>query len=281
MALPSFTRVNKIVSIQDPASDVSPAADGLRSSKVLPGASPQTILFLSWGDAKFRYIEKYTTLYRELYPEARIILVEAGVADFFWRPEHTQRNLVEPVVKMLSELADDTLLVHLMSNAGSKRWATINKLYFESTGRTLSSSATILDSAPGRTHFEQTWASVLPALPRAFLPRILLGFIFGTALCVLHLGKLILPGPDVYESVRAEMNDIAATVKGTRCYIYSENDKIIGWEDVEEHAKDAQRKGWSVEQVKFQGSTHVGHLKQDPEMYRQAIMRTWFRSSKL
>ncbi|KAJ5523328.1 hypothetical protein N7513_012872 [Penicillium frequentans] len=282
MALPSFSRVNTIVSIQDPATNVAPSAEGLRSTKALPGASPQTILFLSWGDAKSRYIEKYTSLYSELYPEAKIIIVETGMADFFWRPESTQRKLIEPVVKILGELDDDTLLVHVMSNAGSTRWAKINKMYLQSTGRTLSSAVTILDSAPGRAHFKQTWASLLQSLPRALLPRVALGFIFGTVLCIMHLGMLVLPGPDVYDSMRAQMNDTAASVKGTpRCYIYSEEDGIIGWEDVEEHAKDAQRKGWSVEQVKFQGSTHVGHLKQDPEIYRQAIVRTWSRSSKL
>lgn len=282
MALPSFHRVNKIVSIQDSSNDVPSSAEGLRSSKALPGASPQTILFLSWGDAKSRHIEKYTSLFSELYPEAKIILVETGVADFFWRPEQTQRKLVEPVVKILGESADDTLLVHVMSNAGSTRWAKINKLYFQSTGRTLSSAVTVLDSAPGRAHFKQTWASLRQSLPRAPLPRMVLGFVLGTVLCIMHLGMLVLPGPDVYDSMRAQMNDTTAAVKGIRrCYIYSENDEIIGWEDVEEHAKDAQRKGWSVEQVKFQGSTHVGHLKQDPEMYRQAIVRTWVGSSKL
>ncbi|KAJ6109951.1 hypothetical protein N7486_002186 [Penicillium sp. IBT 16267x] len=282
MALPSFFRVNKIVSIQDPVNDVPPSAEGLRSSKVLPGASPQTILFLSWGDAKSRPIEKYTSLYSALYPEAKIILVETGIADFFWRPEHTQRKLMEPVVKMLGELADDTLLVHVMSNAGSTRWAKINNLHFQSTGRTLSSAVTILDSAPGRAHFKQTWAALLQSLPRAFLPRMVLGFSFGTVLCIMHLGMLVLPGTDVIGSSRAQLNDTAAVVKGTRrCYIYSEKDEIIGWEAVEEHAKDAERKGWSVEQVRFQGSSHVGHLKQDPELYRQAIVRTWLRSSKL
>ncbi|KAJ5986313.1 hypothetical protein N7451_010678 [Penicillium sp. IBT 35674x] len=282
MALPPLSRVNKIVSIQDPANDVAPLAEGLRPSKALPGASPQTILFLSWGDAKYRYIEKYTSLYSELYPEAKIIIIETGMADFFWRPESAQCKLIEPVVKILGELDDDTLLVHVMSNAGSTRWAKINKQYLQSTGRTLSSAVTILDSAPGRAHFKQTWASLVQSLPRTLLPRMVLGFVFGTVLCIMHLGMLVLPGPDVYDSMRAQMNDTAAAVKGTRrCYIYSEKDEIIGWEDVEEHAKDAQRKGWSVEQVKFQGSTHVGHLKQDPAMYRQAIVRTWLGSSKL
>lgn len=282
MALSSFSRLNTIVSIYDPTNEASSSTEGRRPNKALAGASPQTILFLSWGDAKPRYIEKYTTVYSELYPEAKIILVQTGVADFFYRPESTQRKLVEPVVKMLAEVDEESLLVHVMSNAGSTRWAKINKLYVESTGRTLSSAPTILDSAPGRAHFKQTWASLTQSLPRSFLPRMLFSLIFGTALCIMHLGMLVTPGPDIYDSVRAQLNDTAVAVKGARrCYIFSEKDEIIGWEDVEAHATDAERRGWSVEKFKVEGSTHVGHLKQEPELYREAIIRTWFESSKL
>ncbi|KAJ5711528.1 hypothetical protein N7488_005684 [Penicillium malachiteum] len=281
MALSSFTRINTIVSIHNPTNEVSPSTEGLRPNKV-PAGVPQTILFLSWGDAQPRHIEKYTSLYSELYPSAKIILVQTGVADFFYRPESTQRKLVEPVVKMLAEVDEDSLLIHVMSNAGSTRWAKINKLYVESTGRTLSSAVTVIDSAPGRAHFNQTWASLTQSLPNSFLPRVLFGLIFGTALCIMHLGMLASPGPDIYDSVRAQMNDTAVAVKGARrCYIFSEKDEIIGWEDVEAHAKDAERRGWSVEQIKLQGSTHVGHLKHDPKMYREAIVRTWCGSSKL
>lgn len=92
--------------------------------------------------------------------------------------------------------------------------------------------------------------------------------------------KTHLPGRDILEVVREQLNESTATVKGTRrTYIYSEEDDVIGWEDVEDHARDAERKGWAVELVKFQTSTHVGHLKQDPERYREVILKTWFGRS--
>jgi len=123
MALPSFSRVNEIVLVQSPTGDGPALAEGQlpsRLSKALTGAVPQTILFLSWGDANARHIEKYTNLYSEIYPRAKIIVVKTVIADFFWRPEQTQSKMVEPVVKMLGEEADDTLLVHVMSNARVK-----------------------------------------------------------------------------------------------------------------------------------------------------------------
>lgn len=280
MALSDFSRINEVVLVRSPVSDGPSSAEGplsSRSSKALAGATPETILFLSWGDADARHIEKYISMYTKLYPGAKIILVRGGVADFLYRSEGTQHKLAEPAVKMLSESSDDTLLVHVMSNAGSKQWSTISKLYFQSTGRALSNAVTIIDSAPGRWRFKQTRAALSRSLPRAYLPRMALGFIFGIILCMIHFGSYILPGPDVLEVVREEMNNPAATVKGARrCYIYSEEDDIIGKEDVEEHAQDAQRKGWAVELIKFHGSTHVGHFKQNPGKYLETIDKTWF-----
>jgi hypothetical protein len=239
-------------------------------------------LFLSWGDANLRHIEKYINLYTELYPAATIIIVKSGMADFFYRTQQTLRRLLEPVVKMLRESGEDSLLVHIMSNGGSKQWCEINKLYSEATGRTLSNAVTILDSAPGRSRFKQTFATLSRSLPRAFLPRMTLGFVFGVFLCIMHVGKYVLPWPDLLEVIRSRMNDPAGIVKGVRrCYIYSEQDDIIGWQDVEDHAREAEQKGWAVELVKFQGSTHVGHFKHNPARYRETIEKTWFGRSKL
>jgi hypothetical protein len=284
MVLSDFSRVNEVVLVRSPSADGPPSAEELlswRPSKALVGTAPETILFFSWGDANTRHIEKYTSMYTKLFPGAKIILVRGGAADFLYRSERTQHKLAEPAVKMLSESADDTLLVHVMSNAGSKQWSTVNKLHSQSTGRALGNAVTIIDSAPGRVRFKQTWTALSRTLPRAYLPRVALGFIFGIILCIIHLGTYILPGPDVLDAVREQMNDPAATVKGARrCYIYSEEDDIIGNEDVEEHASDAQRKGWAVELVKFHGSTHVGHFKQNPERYLETIEKTWFGISK-
>ncbi|KAK9371830.1 uncharacterized protein V1513DRAFT_454345 [Lipomyces chichibuensis] len=284
-ALSDFSRVNDIVFVRSPASeDRTLSAEGSlssRSSKTTlagGGATPETILLLSWGDAAARHIEKYTSMYTKLYPGAKIILVRGGVADFLYRSDQAQRKLVEPAVKMLSESADEsTLLVHVMSNAGSKTWSTINRLYRESTGRPLSNAVTIMDSAPGRWRFRQTWTALSRSLPRAFLPRMALSFVFGMILSVIQLKDFLTPGLDILDAVREQMNDATAAGKGARrCYIYSDADDIIGTGDVEEHAKEAQQKGWAVELVKFQGSTHVGHYKQNPERYLESIQKTWF-----
>lgn len=108
-----------------------------------------------------------------------------------------------------------------------------------------------------------------------------LSLVCGMILCGVQLKDLVTPGLDILDTVREQMNSSTGMVKGSRrCYIYSDADDIIGTGDVEEHAKEAQQKGWTVELVKFQGTTHVGHYKQDPERYLDAIKRTWFGMSK-
>jgi hypothetical protein len=291
MALASFTRINPVVSVHSPTSKTADDTEttplvGVPLPAITPfdtkhGAPPSTILLLSWGDAAPKHIEKYTALYTSLCPNATIVLVRGGMADFFYRSNATLRRLVTPAVEAVKEPAEEgRLLVHVMSNAGSKQWCTVNEVYGElSGGKTLGTCVTVVDSAPGRSRFWQTWAALSASLPKAFLPRMLLGCVFGMILCTMHLWKVLGVQRDVMEVVRDGMNEAKGMGKEAtrrRCYIYSEDDPIIAWEDVEDHAKEAEGKGWEVQRVKIQGGTHVGHLKRDPVKYREAIEKTWF-----
>ncbi|KAM3510948.1 hypothetical protein MY11210_005414 [Beauveria gryllotalpidicola] len=286
MAPPSFVRINEIVSVQRPnqTNDTS-SSDGISASQISRDrktGSPGIILFLSWAGANDRHIERYTKLYNEIYPSSNIVLVESDMVAFFCRSVQMQQKLVEPVVKMLREAANDTLYVHVMSNAGAQQWVTINKMLFHSEGRSLSELSTIIDSAPGRSGLKQTWEAISPALPRAVLPRTILGFVLGIVLRVLYITKILWPGFDPLETIRKQLNEhVPAAAGPRRCYIYSETDLLVEGDDVVDHAKEAKQKGWSVELVRFEGSPHVGHLKQDPEKYREAIERTWLERSKL
>ncbi|KAM0745195.1 hypothetical protein ACQRIT_000579 [Beauveria bassiana] len=286
MAPPYFVRINEIVSVQHPnGKNDTTSSDGISESQTSRDpktASPGMILFLSWANANDRHIERYTKLYNEIYPDSSIVLVESDMVAFFCRSVQTQQKLVEPVVKMLREAADDTLHVHIMSNAGAKQWVAINEMLFQSEGRSLSELSTIIDSAPGRSGVKKTWEAISPALPRAVLPKTILSFVLGIALRVLYSTKFFGPGFDPLETIRKQLNEHVPVVAGPRrCYIYSETDLLVGEDDVVDHAEEATQKGWSVELVRFEGSPHVGHLKQDPKRYREAIERTWLGRSKL
>ena len=58
-------------------------------------------------------------------------------------------------------------------------------------------------------------------------------------------------------------------------YLYSESDQMVDWRDISEHAEEARGKGWEVEEIRFVGSGHCGHLVRDQEVYSRAVDRMW------
>ena len=60
-----------------------------------------------------------------------------------------------------------------------------------------------------------------------------------------------------------------------RCYIYSKEDEMVSWENVEEHAAEAEGRGWRVRRELFVGSGHVAHARVDSGRYWGVVQRVW------
>jgi hypothetical protein len=70
------------------------------------------------------------------------------------------------------------------------------------------------------------------------------------------------------------MNDpMLVRPKAERCYIYAEQDELVAWRDIEEHAHEAEKEGWVVSTEKFERSGHVGHMRADPQRYWNTVAR--------
>src|SRR5947207_776663 len=63
--------------------------------------------------------------------------------------------------------------------------------------------------------------------------------------------------------------------KGVKCYVYSKEDELVMWEDVEKHADGAERRNWRVKRERFKGSKHIGHMLVDKERYWEVVRATW------
>jgi hypothetical protein len=274
MSLDSFTRLNSIVSVYKPDTQYTNSDAALGSS--FTPAPPNTILILSWAGAAPHYIQKYVTLYATRFPAARIILTTSGIENFIYHSDGKQRRLVAPVVTCLQERPGDKLLVHVFSNGGAKQWATINTAYFNTTGHVLKNEVTIIDSAPGRARYKQSLKCVTRILPKPVVLFIPLSIAFAVV-SLKFLAVRLFPGHEnVLDAMRRELNDTGLmSESATRCYIYSAEDDAIDWRDVEDHARQAEASGWSVIMVKFDGSPHVCHLRQDPTKYWEAIESAW------
>jgi hypothetical protein len=279
MVLDSFTRLNEIVSIHRPDDQTNKVSSPIVD--LLCTYPPSTILILSWAGAAPRHIEKYAAMYIERFPTARIVLVTSGLENFIYRSNRVQQTLVAPAIDALAETPDDALLVHVLSNGGAKQWCTINTAYQKATGRPLLACATIIDSAPGGSTFRRSWAALDNSLSGPFIVKTVSMIVFGTVLCLMYLATYSPGNSNVVQVMRKELNDAELiSLRGRRCYIYSKEDKIISWKDVEDHAEEARQKGWDVTLVKYTGSNHVGHLRQDRVKYWNSVKKVWDKNSE-
>ena len=116
-------------------------------------------------------------------------------------------------------------------------------------------------------------SSVLP--PSLFL-RIPLYIFFNMLLCLYWLAYIPLDIPDPIERVRRDLNDASLMSEVRRCYIYSDEDPMVDFHDVELHASEAARRGFTVQSEKFHGSGHCAHVRVGSgARYWDVVRNTW------
>lgn len=72
------------------------------------------------------------------------------------------------------------------------------------------------------------------------------------------------------------LNDqTVSSADAARLYVYSKEDAIIWWEDLEINVAEAKRLGYSIYLEMFHGSPHVGHMRLNPSRYWQRISTCW------
>ncbi|KAG5949996.1 hypothetical protein E4U53_005580 [Claviceps sorghi] len=67
------------------------------------------------------------------------------------------------------------------------------------------------------------------------------------------------------------------TKDARRLCLYSREDDLILWEDIDRHVAETRRLGWEIEAEVFEGSGHVGHMRMHPGQYWGAVGRSWER----
>jgi hypothetical protein len=251
--LPSFTRLAPNVRLYEP-----PKPLGISSS-----LSPTTILLCSWMNGAPKHIEYYA-VYMRFYPAARIILVTINTTEFLFQSETRRRSDIKEAVTAL--LAQDPekerLLLHAFSNGGARRVYGIAGAYQALTGKPLPAQAFIVDSAPGIPKFRRdlralslplkklNWFLCLPAMAATLLTV--------SALFVIvnwipkWVWRELVCGPT--EGINDVVLIDRMCVKG---YVYSKEDLVIDWRNVEDHAAVAEENGYRVVKKRVEGAEHV------------------------
>lgn len=99
--------------------------------------------------------------------------------------------------------------------------------------------------------------------------------------CVHCLLWWLLGQERVLSWARRAINDHGYEAKGARrLYMYSKEDAVVGWEEVERHAAEARAGGWAAKTELFGGSPHGGHARRSPGRYWTAVRRAWDRADE-
>jgi hypothetical protein len=118
----------------------------------------------------------------------------------------------------------------------------------------------------------------LAGLPSTVVIKQLLSLVVYGLVGAVVLKEAITREENFIEKLRRDLNDPEMVrARRGRVYIYSREDKVVDWVDIESHARDAEKIG-RMEDVKLDrwvGSGHVAHRGKDSKRYWEAVRRLW------
>lgn len=279
VAFEGFTRLSPNSYIFTPPPTTSTLSNPF-SDPPLSIPPPDLILLAIWLDAQPKHIAKYISRFRLLYPSAQIIILTSVLLETLTRTPSNNLLWCTPVVSLLASLPPSTnILLHTLSNGGGTSIAAIASLYQSRTGRALPIRAHILDSSPGNSAFCADLRAFTAGLPKnPFLNwggKLLITALYALFKVVWWMARAQHP----IAVLRRRLNEPRLFPVGApRAYVYSREDEMVGWRDVEGHVAEARERGYRVRVELFEGSRHVAHMPMDSERYWGIVQEVWKES---
>jgi hypothetical protein len=263
--------------------------NGNEKSKSIPADEPTTIIISGWGDGMPKHVSKYSDGFHELFPSSRIIVILSGTLQASNQQEEARIEAMMPVVDTIfptptgSGGEEERVLIHAMSNTGAifAAAAVVGYQRRHGTDKTFPHKLLICDSTPGSLDFASQvgrWSHAMAVGTAKFFPW--------PAIITQGLWYIFLWANWAFERLRGSepsgvwanrvMTDKSITSTDShRLYLYSKEDEIIGWKDLEENVAGVKALGWPVDLEMFEGSPHVGHMRLHPEQYWNKISNAW------
>lgn len=248
------------------------------SSSIL-AKSPSLVILATWFLALPRHISKYTETYKTLFPDTAILVLSTSIPDMVYRPYSTQQKNLGPALPILVEHQnpDREILFHILSNSGAHTACQLLRAYRSYSGSGLKVGALILDSAPGINTYRGITKGFIGGLPSTPVLKELLSLVVYGLVGLITVKEAVTSEEHFIQKFRKDLNDeeCIRSDRG-RVYIYSKDDKIVGWEDVETHAKEAEEKEFGAVRMElWEESGHVGHMVKDAERYWNIVRKLW------
>ncbi|KAK3360464.1 hypothetical protein B0T25DRAFT_448780 [Lasiosphaeria hispida] len=256
---------------------------------------PTTVIIYGWGDASPKHVSKYVDGYLRLFPHAKLVLIFSPILRAIIQHVDVRTRNMEPVLDAVfgvdhthpaEHKIDDRILAHVMSNTGGINFASTLNAYLRRHSTTLPHRMLVCDSTPGSVDFMSNlmpWSRAMALGVASWFPWpfVVTQFLAGGFLATLHGMGWVLGRTSAAEFSTGAVSDPAfSTTAARKLYLYSKEDDIIYWEDIEAHAALSRERGYAVDAEMFDGTTHVGHMRKHPEQYWAAIARTWGETAK-
>ncbi|KAL5621308.1 hypothetical protein BROUX41_006778 [Berkeleyomyces rouxiae] len=287
-SFPGFTRLTDQIYVHEPTAAASTAPPPEPTPTSTP--APRVVIIYGWGDGLPRHVSKYTDGFRTLFPRATIIAVlspifKALTQGMAARSAHMARLLdvaYPPGATYSAAAPEDAVLVHAMSNTGAINYTATLYAYTQRFGRAMPCRLLSHDSMPGSVKL--TWEN-MPRWSRAMAlgtagffpwPFFVTQGIWGVFLAFNEFGHWAL-GAETAPATAARLTSDTnySDKRMTKLFMYSKEDEIIYWEDVEAAIAVCQQHGFKTEAEIFGGTGHVGHMRQSPEKYWKTVEATW------
>jgi hypothetical protein len=248
------------------------------------GASPSIIILCTWnGGATPRRINKYITQYRQIYSGASILVITTTIHDTAFWPLRLIRARLQPtcqvIQRILAKSTNPGTLLHYFSNGGVSMGAQLALAMQEGAdqGALFLSSlrGVIFDCCPGDDSFEKTYGAVKLSMGEDILSQLFTKTMLYPSVAVVNL----LQNSGVLRSMRdlrELLNDPSTFGRRTRrLYLYTKEDTMVGWTDVQTHIDQARDRGYHADQVLFEHGPHCGLIMEDSTRYWLAVQRFW------
>lgn len=252
-----------------------------------PSSHPHAILIFGWGDCQPKHVAKYADGYNQLFPHSKQVVVLAPISKAFFSDLPRRTETMHPVLEFVDSLqtsdgSDPLILVHAMSNTGGTNYAATLNAHREKHSRPLPHALLALDSTPGSPYMtwenlkRWSWAMTLGTAAYFPWPSAVTQSIWAATLLLNRAVEAVLgrEAASVF-SIRAIDDEAYEGRDARRLYLYSKEDDLIPWQDIEGYCAEARQKGWEADAVVFEGTGHVGHMRAFPERYWTAIEESW------
>lgn len=294
--LPGFTKISNVVYLYRPEARKSSASSASASSS--SPKSPRLIVLAGWMGAREPHLAKYTTRLQALFPDSPIVVLRSFVHHFTTKASSHPREIAAAVPVIRSIMADSdvkegeegdgqpSVLVHVFSNGGSAALRHLRDQYVAASpgGRgSLPRHVTVYDSAPGRFRWQRSVTAFMASTTRmGILARLAIRVLVNCLFAFYWVTHVPWGRPGYLDRTWLAQNDRAANAAEVRrAYIYSEEDALVDYRDIEEHAATAVQNGFKVAAIeKFAGSAHVAHVRVDEARYWAIVKDTWENSPR-